>query len=31
MPWLDANFTKLVNLAGGGAIYERAPTTAPIA
>lgn len=31
MPWLDANYTKLVNLAGGGAIYERAPTTLPIA
>lgn len=31
MPWLDANFTKLVNLAGGGAIYERTPATSPIA
>jgi hypothetical protein len=30
MPWLAANYRKLVDLGGGRAIYERAPTNSPI-
>ena len=31
MPWLAANYSKLADLGGGRAIYERAPTSSPIA
>jgi hypothetical protein len=30
MPWLSANYRKLVDLGDGGAIYERAPSGSPV-
>jgi hypothetical protein len=30
MPWLATNYRKLVDLGGGRAIYERAPTGSPV-
>lgn len=30
MPWLNANYRKLVDLGDGHAIYERAPSASPI-